>query len=259
MEAALGEAIRGMPKRNVLVAAALAAILGFALGGSFVWAFLKPLQAPPYHRSPDAAKDHAEAQAANEKENTDRELTVYTLWLMIFTGVLAAATIWLGSATYGLYRAGEKQMTVAIKAANAAEASAEHIPRVERAYLTGGGPVRSAGGRRFFRIEVENHGKTPAYLCAFDVHFTTLKEAQSGPQEVFPMRLFDDRIKPGAILKPLDWIEITRSNDDVIYGAFWYQDLLKREHIFRFILRIDANDMTRTGVAGVDDSYTYWD
>ena len=46
---------------------------------------------------------------------------------------------------------------------------------------------------------------------------------------------------------------------DVVYGAFWYQDWLKQEHIFRFILRIPKDGDTRTDVTGVDDSYSYWD
>lgn len=135
------------------------------------------------------------------------------------------------------------------------------MPRVERAYLTGGGPILTDAIRgRLFRIEVENHGKTPAYLCAYDVHFATLDDVREGPQEVFPMRLYDDRIKPGGSLKPLDWIPFTRQDADIIYGALWYQDLLKREHIFRFILRVDKTaDLTHVGVSGVDDSYTYWD
>ena len=217
-----------MPSRNVLVAFGCGIILSLALIGSYAWALFRPPQ------------------------DTNSEIALYTLWLTIFTGVLAAATIWLSLAT-------RKQIVVATKAANAAEASAQHIPRVERAYLTGGGPALTVGGRRFFRIEVENHGKTPAYLCAFDVHFSTLEEVRDGPQEVFPVRLYDDRIKPGAVLKPLDWIPFTRPDADVIYGAFWYQDLLKRERIFRFILRVDQNDQTHVGVSGVDDSYTYWD
>jgi hypothetical protein len=212
-----------------------------------------------HHEVGDPKKDRADARATGEKEDTERALAEYTYWLMLFTGALAIATIGLGAATIGLYRTGETQLVITHKAANAAELSAEHIPRVERAYLTGGGPVGTVGSQRFFRIEVENHGKTPAYLCAFDVHFATLEEVRAGPQPVFPMRLYDDRIKPGGELKPLDWIPITRPDANVIYGAFWYQDLLKRERIFRFILRIDESGRTQTGVAGVDDSYTYWD
>jgi hypothetical protein len=80
---------------------------------------------------------------------------------------------------------------------------------------------------------------------------------RAGPQTVFPWRPFDDRIAAGAE-KVLKYIPVPPSVD-VVYGAFWYQDWLKQEHIFRFILRIPKDGDTRTDVTGVDDSYSYWD
>src|SRR5579862_3043999 len=50
------------------------------------------------------------------KETTDDALAEYTLWLMIFTGVLAIATVGLGAATVGLYLTGEKQVEITRKA-----------------------------------------------------------------------------------------------------------------------------------------------
>jgi hypothetical protein len=242
---------------------ALGLALGCAIGGSFVdWS----LSRPPYQKHQTVGENQHNEDTPNNNRSAFFNIGAWaddnhaaiealsTFGVFVFTIALVVSTLLL-------WKAGENQLVIAERTANAAMASAEHIPRVERAYLTGGGPVRTLpGGQREFRIEVENHGKTPAYLCAFDVHFSTLMDVREGPQEVFPVRLFDDRIKPGGHLKPLDWIPFTRQDADVIYGAFWYQDLLKREHIFRFILRIDRHtDETHVGIAGVDDSYTYWD
>jgi hypothetical protein len=52
-----------------------------------------------------------------------------------FTLVLAVSTVGLWVATGALYIAGERQIEIAKQSANAARDAAEHIPRVERAYL----------------------------------------------------------------------------------------------------------------------------
>jgi hypothetical protein len=44
----------------------------------------------------------------SQKEESDEALARYTLWLMVFTGVLAFATIGLGIATLLLYATDEK-------------------------------------------------------------------------------------------------------------------------------------------------------
>ena len=110
----------------------------------------------------------------------------------------------------------------------------------------------------FFRVEVANYGKTPAFLHAFDVCFGTLEEVRAGPQAIFPWRPFDDRIAAGNAPKPLAYIKVP-DDVEVVFGGFWYQDWLKQEHVFRFILRIEKNGDTYTDIAGVDDSYRYWD
>ena len=73
-------------------------------------------------------------------------------FVAIFTALLVFVTYRLVQSTNKLWEAGERQIIVAQKAADAATASAEFIPRVERAYLTGGGDVElnQRGGNQSF-------------------------------------------------------------------------------------------------------------
>jgi hypothetical protein len=86
-----------------------AAIMGFALGGSYVFGLYGP-QATAQYASNAAKHEPAEHDAKPKKEETDEALAYYTLWLMVFTGILAVATVALGGATFGLYLTGEKQI-----------------------------------------------------------------------------------------------------------------------------------------------------
>ena len=116
----------------------LGLISGVALGGSYVWSF--QFQQPGHHWY-DIFTEHAP-----------------DWFVAIFTALLVFVTYRLVQSTNKLWEAGERQIIVAQKAADAATASAEFIPRVERAYLTGGGDVElnQRGGNRFFRVEVAN-------------------------------------------------------------------------------------------------------
>jgi hypothetical protein len=59
------------------------------------------------------------------------------------------------------------------------------------------------------------------------------------------------------ILKPLD--------DDVVFGAVWYEDIFGKPHYSRFLLRIAhwrdirGEGLTRLDVEGVSSDYWYWD
>jgi hypothetical protein len=66
-----------------------AALMGFAVGGSVVWA-IQDKQRVTHQQTADQS---------SKKEETDEALAFYTLWLTAFTGVLAIATVGLGIAT----------------------------------------------------------------------------------------------------------------------------------------------------------------
>jgi hypothetical protein len=97
-----------------------AGVMGFAVGGSFVAAYLTP---PPQHDANTYSKQSTSDQ--DTKAKSDEALARYTLWLTTFTGILAFATVGLGIATVGLYAAGEKQFRLAQD-----EFISSHRPRV---------------------------------------------------------------------------------------------------------------------------------
>jgi hypothetical protein len=201
-----------------------------------------------------------------EKAETDRDLAKATWAIAKLTFLLAIFAV--GVFTYKLWDQTRELAKAAIKdSALSLAAAREHtqtLSDIERAYLVGGGQVAVAGTT--FQIEFSNYGKTPAFIYAFDAQFSTLQEVQAGPQEVFPMFLFEDVIPPGGAgphPQKKQQIKITVPSADVVYGAFWYEDWQKRVHIFRFILRIvpgvSMYGSTLTSVPGVDRSYMYRD
>ena len=74
---------------------------------------------------------------------------------------------------------------------------------------------------------------------------------------VEPIWPFDDRIPADNQTKTIDYIPIPQ-DAEVAYGAFYYQDWLRREHRFRFILKLEFS-RTMPIVDGVDESYKEWD
>jgi hypothetical protein len=92
-----------------------AALMGFAIGGSVFWGLYGPNM--PIQDISKSAENHAtKHEAKSKKEESDEALAYYTLWLMVFTGVLAFATVGLGVATIGLYFTGEKQIKIGMRA-----------------------------------------------------------------------------------------------------------------------------------------------
>jgi hypothetical protein len=120
-----------------------------------------------------------------------------------------------------------------------------HARQIERAYLVGGGDVEN--GRQSFRVEVANYGKTPAELHAFDVHFEVLVNLLADRQvkPVIASNPLRDSISPGATPKTVGTVPVTNPNADIVYGAFYYEDIWReRVHRFRFILSISQHPTT---------------
>lgn len=131
-----------MLKRTFWIALALFA--GATIGASGLYAYLTHIQ--------HMAIPHT-------KETTDDALADYTLWLMVFTGILAVATIGLGVATVGLYLTGEKQVKVTLDA----------LIGDQRAWIItelligdSGVEVDNMGPAVDVRLKVSNMGRTPA-------------------------------------------------------------------------------------------------
>jgi hypothetical protein len=52
---------------------------------------------------------------------------------------------------------------------------------MERPYVTGGGDFENKTGLELFRLDVENHGKTAAFMTGYDLQFAKLAELQKDP------------------------------------------------------------------------------
>jgi hypothetical protein len=179
------------------------------------------------------------------------------------TAVLAIVTLALAIVTYLLYSSAAETARQAkedsAKALAASTFATQTLVNMERAYLTGGGDVQWSRGQRYFRVEVANYGKTAAYLSGFYVGFATRAELTSGPRPALHRSVFDDRIPPGGVTRPLHFIPINHPNPDFIYGGFSYRDLQKKRHVFRFILRVQQNGHTRPDVTrGVSGRFRRW-
>jgi hypothetical protein len=158
----------GPPIAFVLVAIGLIAVQRFSYS----------IQPSIYYQYPKQKEESAYQSSFEKRENPDEALARYTFWLVLFTGVLAIATIGLGIATYGLYRAGERQIKIADKAAEAALLNAKAIMAAEGAViypiitydnLEMGIASQTIGTRTemwgpFVHYCLKNFGKTPATL-----------------------------------------------------------------------------------------------
>jgi hypothetical protein len=210
--------------------------------------------------SPDAkAKAAQAAHDEHEKEIREWHLVKGTYAIAFLTGLLFLGTGFLAVFTLRLWRTTKKGADEALAASTKAT---ETLSNIERAYLTGGGDiVRRAGGKRIFRVDVANYGKTAAFLSHYDVQFTEWKEVEGVKKAAWPVFMrtrFDDRIPPDNKTRHIDYITVP-DGTEVIFGAFWYRDWRKNLRTFRFILRVNENHRTRPDVTDVHPDYFYWD
>lgn len=180
-------------------------------------------------------------------------------WTAIFTGTLTISTIALWWATASLARE--------------ARDSAKTIIKLERPYVTGGGDFVKTNGVELFRLDVENHGKTAAFMTGYDLQFAKLEELQEEERKKEKARRVDksrrhiDGISPAGARKNIFTQIPKEEGADVVFGAVWYKDpiLGKEEHHSRFILRIaprrdiPGEGLTRLDVKDVSDEYWSWD
>ena len=179
------------------------------------------------------------------------------MWLDAHEGALTfVATAFIGVFTWVIACVNRRQL--------------RHARRVDRAYVTGGGDIWTdeKTGKQYFRLDIENHGQTPAFVRAYDVRFAKLTDLQ----DEFPTvrnvkkRPLVDGVSPqGGRRKIFTKIEREKLSDDAVFGAVWYEDVWGDEHPSRFILRIaETNDikgegLTRLDVRGVGKDYSDWD
>jgi hypothetical protein len=166
--------------RLTLIWIVFALVMGFWIGGSFVSAY----------RTPSAAQQstHSKPQTLEEQHQTTEDaIARYNKWLMLFTGVLAAATIGLGVATYMLYRGAEKQL----------ELSRDAERRELRAYI-GHWQMPFDGITKRVKYFDMNYGRTPARDVSMYV-----RVVPGGPPSTLDDELIEsDRQKVVQIVHP---------------------------------------------------------
>jgi hypothetical protein len=187
-----------------------------------------------------------------EGEFLDKNGVVFTA---LFTIVLAASTILLWVATYGI--------------ASEANESSKTLISMERPYVTGGGDFENEWGKELFRLDVENHGKTAAFMTGYDLQFAKLADLQTEHPKVRPVckNKFRhiDGISPQGARKEIRTQRRKPCADDVVFGAIYYRDIFDMPHHSRFILRIapcrdvPGEGLTRLDVEGVSRDYWSWD
>lgn len=225
-------------------------------GGVFLVALICLLSLIPWHE-----------QVCTKNEFTyARECTtthVVTIWLQRIGS-------WLGSGSAvvsAIAAAASAYVATIVMLGN--QKTSKHARASDRAYLSGGGDIVDRDGKQFFRFDVENHGKTPAFTVAFDVQFGKLSDLQKEypkARDVCKNHPHRDGVSPtGARKKIYTDIERKDPNDDAVYGAVWYEDVWGEPHMSRFILRIaktrdiEGEGLTRLDVSRVSKDYSSWD
>jgi hypothetical protein len=138
----------------------------------------------------------------------------------------------------------------------------QHAREVDRAYLTVGGAVDAdAAGKPIFRLEIENIGRTAAFVSSYYLKFADFSQVrlpEKAKKVIEDEHLYDDRFGPaGTERSSFKAIKTTVAyqGEDIVYGAAWFKDIWQEPHCSRFIMRVDAKGQTRTDVGNVDGEY----
>jgi hypothetical protein len=226
--------------RRSLIAIALAFIIGVSVGIAGFYA---------YKSIPVETTSHS-------KEDNDSALADYTLWLMIFTGMLAVATIGLGAATVGLYLTGEKQVKI----------TRETLVGDQRAWIVTSlefarDGLETIGGEIQInvRLKVMNAGRTPAIRAHTTMGLVTdIRKVQAEVK-----KLADSDKKPnhdsGLIVAPGDfyyrpWVPSVAADPSarhvtvIVIGSVTYEILQDQElHQTAFAYLVGRKDGTEWG------------
>jgi hypothetical protein len=131
----------------------------------------------------------------------------------------------------------------------------QHIPQIERAYVSGGGDARGQSGQ--FRVDVNNFGKTPGEVIRIkfgncDIGWLNgqLKPTWSGAKD------WPEWIAPGRQSRPTVFFDIPRSDGKlVVYGRIYYRDIFRHGHSCGFLLLVKS-DGTAEPIAAPTPPYT---
>jgi hypothetical protein len=213
--------------KAVWFAAGLGILIGFS--GLVGWSSAQP----PHHQTIKSAAHTTENKTS--QDIAAEIIAYYTKVLAWFTAVLAFASIGQGVM---LLRADK----ITRRAADAAKESADHIPRVERAYLHGGGApmgeigwIENSVAKLFptFRLDINNHGKTPGELLEFGVGWCKRSEVSAlPPVPKYTWYYYRDFIQSNAprSIKEIKMPSEYPIGEVVIFGRFGYRDIFGKPH-----------------------------
>lgn len=233
------------PKLGQTQKGIIAALLCLALAiGVFDGLSLRPPSPPTNNASaPERAdKQNDRGRDVSKGMAADDWVALFTLGLIIVGGI-QVRLFWVQLRLIGKSLIDAKIAANAAKeAADAAKVSAEHIPRVERAYLFACpcNFVANAGSRRTtYKFSIENAGKTPGFVSQIAI-VQSLREPSGAPAYPNSRVLQTDMVvAAGATNHELDIDgEAPWTTMFFIYGFIIYTDIFKNGHTSRFCLEV---------------------
>jgi hypothetical protein len=178
----------------------------------------------------DKKKERREEARAEEKAAIDDGVLFWTRGLVGVTARLAVVTFMLYWST----------RQIATDAMEISKGTTKTLVSMERPYVTVGGEykrdrkwqriLRNSAGKRFFRLEIGNYGKTPALLTAYEVRFAKLATVQATESDIDRKNgtPHPDWLAPRERHKVIaDDIVFDPVTDQVVYGAIWYRNPLE--------------------------------
>jgi hypothetical protein len=240
----------------------LLAVAIFAMGALF-WS--SPNSSAPTQTQTDTKS--GERSPANKQEIAwwQDPLAVFTLGL-VFIGLVQAGIF------YGQMRLIRKSLRPAEQAAKAAQAAAEHIPRVERAYLfvtmkaeyfgtilteyanmTGDNLKERIGSNLVVDFLIENEGKTPAIIKSVSAQMFHYKTLPDEPGYGAPLDLPKNRyLGAGKKIEPSVMVDMLAPTYNTVgmviraesaiwfYGRVAYDDIFGEGHEHCFCWRYQS-------------------
>jgi hypothetical protein len=216
---------------------AFLAVAIFAMGLLFASSAFQPYRAEQQDTTAHRAdKESNQGHQAKSLWIPEDSTGFFTLWIAAFTGILAVSTIFLWRSTRDAAIAGRR--------------AAEHIPRVERAYLFVGPfhPITQMKLNENYQItkvglRFENHGKTPAILKSAYGQFSDWMPTDEVPTYNFAngQVCMLDIVVPatGDVMGMEELFESPIVGPQYFSGYAEYDDIFREEtRVSRFCLKI---------------------
>lgn len=254
---------------------------GFLLGGSVEWALFSPTANPVVYPSKEKSETKSERQQQKETywERVTDPIAVYTLVLMIFTGVLAWSTLGLQKETRRLAEGAEAQakdmkssIAAAQTAADAAKKSAEISENTILPYLlldvvsqsvstelreddVNGMIIKVIVGlsqQPSVSFRFTNYGRTPAIIRRLRPSMCT-KTSAPDPRQTWYMYVLPSARNIAADKSTADMeIPLFLGDDDIsaietgdnwiwFYGLIEFGDVWGNEYFTEWCWRFDSN------------------